>query len=93
MLFNLIYSVALRRVADCLEKKGVVLKGAASSGWKWGSDDGETLVETAFVDDGALMLAARTPAALVSGYRLSLGVLCRTFPELGFTINWKENKT
>ena len=91
------YSVALRRITAALAEQGVVLKittagegpfwGDARSNWQWGVDAGVPFVEITYVDDEAMMIVARTPALLVTAYRLLLETLCSTFAEFGFIIN------
>jgi hypothetical protein len=103
MLFNLIYSVALRRITAELAEQGIVLRitatgtgpfwGGACSNWHWGGNDGTPFVEITYVDDEAMMLAARSPAMLVVAYNMLLRTLCDTFAEFGFVINWSEGKT
>ena len=99
----MVYSVALRRVTAALAERGIVTRittsgagpfwGGAQSEWHWGSDHGVPFVEITYVDDEAIMIASRSPAALKAAYRLLLDILCRTFAEFGFVINWGEGKT
>ena len=80
VLFNMVYSVALRRVTAALAERGIVTRittsgagpfwGGAQSEWHWGSDHGVPFVEITYVDDEAIMIASRSPAALEAAYRL-----------------------
>ena len=108
LLFNMIYSVALRRVSRELLVAGVVLhlprrdgapwRPACSSAPSWSSraavnDDLLLVVELTYVDDEALMLAAKSPAALMLAQELLLRHLCAVFRMMGFVINWKAGKS
>jgi hypothetical protein len=104
LVFNLIYSIALKRLRVKLGELGVVLKIATNSEspiWAAGkalytwnpSGEGKEVVEVIFVDDEACTLAASSPKLLVKAIELLLAELVNSFRMFGFRINWSAGKT
>ena len=105
LLFNMIYSVALRRVARSLIGEGIALHVPTAGMALWGPRPNSQpswtpvhssdipLVELTYVDDEALLLSARSPAALLSAQASLLSHVCTVFRSMGFVINWKAGKS
>jgi hypothetical protein len=107
LIFNLIYSVALKRVREELSTLRIILVvrsqsttafwAAAGADVSWDSDllaqGYEQAFEITYVDDEAIHLAATSPKSLMLAIPILMRHLCRTFAYFGFRINWKPGKT
>ena len=105
LVFNLIYSVALKRIRQKMIDKGVVLHLRRTSdapfweshgnGGAWNDTEPEAtpVVEVTYVDDEAFKLAASSPRLLVFAIDTLLSELVATFNAFGFHINWGAGKT
>ena len=105
VVFNMIYSIALRRTRTRLSDRGLLVEPKprdsepfwASAGTDWcldvGGKDEDKIFEIAFVDDVAAMLAAVSADALMAALPIMVEELCFILHSLGFVVNWKEGKT
>ena len=107
LVFNLIYSVALKKVRKQLMMAGIALQiGPRSKKPFWASDgcnfawdssaggaSDHACVEVTYVDDEAIMLAATSPSTLLKAIDVLMKVLLDTFTAFGFHINWSAGKT
>ena len=105
LIFNLIYSIALRELRVKLVKAGFVLhircKGDDpfwnSNGndfsWESSAPYSTPIVEITYVDDEAITIAASSPRALWKAINFLLQELIDAFSMFGFRINWNPGKT
>ena len=105
LIFNLIYSIALKRLRNELVPLGIVLKVRRrneSPFWaslgvetEWTGErcaDSETF-EVTYVDDEAAYIAATSVRTLMQAIPLLMKHLCAIFAYFGFKINWNPGKT
>ena len=106
VVFNMVYSIALRRTRRRLAQRGLLISikvrdrrpfwASAGATWEWvaGQDSGdEKVFEVAFVDDVAALLSAPSAALLVELLPSFIEELCLGLVSLGFRVNWSEGKT
>ena len=104
LVFNLIYSLALRSLRTKLLAAGVILHirpctSQASffeaSVPTFGHDvaAGVPIVEATYVDDEAVFLSSHSPASLVFAMHTLINELVSTFTAFCLRINWSKRKT
>ena len=103
LLFNLVYSIALRRVRDTLVSAGIIVHLRAQNPCFWTGSSSEVsfapalgtlpLVEITYDDDEAVTLSASSPAALRRACTTLISTLTAVFRSLGLVVNWKPGKT
>ena len=106
VIFNMVYSIALKRARRRLAALGVLVRvivkdshpfwASAGSTWEWASSDAsadELIFEVAFVDDVAAMLTAPSAALLLKMFPVLVEELCGVLVSLGFRVNWSAGKT
>ena len=101
LIFNLLYSMALRRVKAALIAEGVVLHVRVPDGYfdlrgcetSFSNGEGVPVVEVTYVDDQAFLLGATSAKLLMQAIQLLLTHLVNIFRSFGLCINWKPGKT
>ena len=109
VIFNMVYSIALRRARKKMAALGILVRvvlvdkrpfwASGGSKWEWPNVDAQTatddelIFEIAFVDDVAALIAASSASLLLKMFPIMVEELCHVLIAPGFRMNWGEGKT